>query len=143
MRTAVSRRPTAFSSAVTSPTAGLPGMTDWMTFWAGLAVAGEGLSDGPPVPAGGAMSWHAVTQVHSVGSRTEPSSSIKTFAAAHPASRRHNSCRAPKPAFSLLRQDTIRSVLCVVGAIGRSNFGSDEDVARTYVWRAAATWRAV
>lgn len=59
-RTAVRRRPRAPSRLLTSSTAGLPGMTAWMAFWAGLDVTDEGLSDGPPVPAGGAMSWHAV-----------------------------------------------------------------------------------
>jgi len=61
-RTAVSRRPTAFSSVPTSPTAGLLGISASMALWAGLLTAegeGDGDSSGPPVPAGGAMSWHA------------------------------------------------------------------------------------
>ena len=58
-RTAVSRRPTAFSSAPTSPTAGLLGIRASTALWAGLAAEGEGDNSGPPVPAGGAMSWHA------------------------------------------------------------------------------------
>ena len=56
-RTWVRRRPpTRFSSEETSLTAGFPGCTAWMMFCAGLFVTGDGLSDGPPVPGGGAMS---------------------------------------------------------------------------------------
>lgn len=59
-RTAVRRRPSRPSTAVR---AGLPGMRAPIVFRAGLDVRGDGLSDGPPVPAGGAMSWHAVERV--------------------------------------------------------------------------------
>ncbi len=90
-RTAVSRRPTAFSSAPTSPTAGLFGISASMALWAGLTAEGEGDGDssGPPVPAGGAMSWHAAGRwtVSAQGSTNQ--------------GRRVHHCREQHPTFGL------------------------------------------